>query len=128
MRQSKPEPITEDEIYESLVSDETARAADDPVPLFKTQPIQIGSCITKPRKDEPVEHLPGGPKRRERSEVLNACLDILSFRLILTLCSTASAGLFFMAALWPDQWRLAAAAAFSVLVTAPAMYFYRRYE
>jgi hypothetical protein len=42
------------------------------------------------------------------------------------LCAMSSAGLFVMASLWPDPWRLAAAAAFSAIVTAPVIFFYRK--
>lgn len=69
-----------------------------------------------------------GPKPKDdaRTAAFTVALDILSFRLILLLCVLASAGLFACAALWPDQWRLASAVAFSLIVTGPCMYFYRK--
>jgi hypothetical protein len=117
MRRSKPEPIAEHELYDAEIA-----AAEPVVPLF---PQARPDPESVPRPEDP-EPLPNGPKRKEHAEIVSLALDILSFRLILLLCTATSGGLFFLAALWPDQWRLAAAAAFSVLVTAPSMFFYHR--
>jgi hypothetical protein len=149
MRQSEPEPIREDELYDlqpeaPIPLFPQARpdpAADEDAPLRKSfvshemveaanaSPLMQG--LIKPRPDPPQpEPLFPGPKTKAdaRFAAVSVALDILSFRLILLLCCAASAGLFFMASLWPDQWRLAAAVAFSAVVTLPCMIFYRKVE
>jgi hypothetical protein len=121
MRQSKPEPIREDELYDE--------PSVEPVPLFPQARPDPDLEATRPRPDptEPQPPFPG-PKPKLDARALSIALDILSFRLILLLCCVASAGLFFMAAMWPDEWRLGAAAAFSVIVTLPCLVFYRKVE
>jgi hypothetical protein len=120
MRQSKPEPIREDELYDSSVQ------LEEPIPLFPQARPDPGPIEdVKPRPEDPQ---PPISRPKPKAAALSIALDILSFRFILLLCCVASAGLFVMAALWPDQGRLEAAIAFSVIVTAPCMFFYRKVE
>jgi hypothetical protein len=115
MRQSKPEPIRQDELY-----DPDPPASEVVQFPSEATPVEAAKPDPKPEPSMP------GPKRKEgHLAAVSLALDILSFRLIILLCAMASAGLFVMAALWPDPWRLAAAAAFSVIVTAPCLFFYK---
>jgi hypothetical protein len=118
MKQEKPEPIREDELYDKPAPQDQRVVQlvpphdECPAPWLKPDP---------PPPDPPPISTPS-----RKGEIFNVLLDILSFRIIMLLCSMSSAGLFVMASLWPDPWRLAAAAAFSAIVTAPVIFFYRK--
>jgi len=95
---------------------------DGPVP---------GTSNVRPLFREPIREVeprqePEPPRDKQYVVALTLALDVLSYRLLLLLAIIASAGLFAGAVLWPDPWRLGAAAAFSVIVTLPAIFFYAR--
>jgi hypothetical protein len=111
----QPEPISESELYDPEAPEPKVRQ------LF-TAPIEE---LPRPQEPQPEPPCPG-PKPKDMTAIYSAALDILSFRLIMLVCVVASAGMFGLTVIEPDPWRLGAAAAFSLIVTAPVVYFYRR--
>lgn len=115
----KAEPIRDEEFYDP--EPEASTVAD----LFGDQPNVPPEVKPKRRyvrKPFPTPDHPTPPPKA----VIAMALDILSFRLIMLLCCVASAMMFTLTIIWPDTQRLGAAAAFSILVTAPVIYFYRK--
>ncbi|HET6376616.1 MAG TPA: hypothetical protein VFF88_11260 [Methylocella sp.] len=83
--------------------------------------------ITPPQPDPQPDPEPekDGRSKAEYAAVVTAALDILSFRLAVIIAVAAEAGMFGYSVWNPDVVRIAAAAAFAVLVGIPLMYFYR---
>jgi len=118
----KPEPIQDMEFYDPAEdeSNVTDLFGDQPNVPPEASPRRARAPRKPPKPDVP------GPKPKYGFEVIHLALDILSWKLNMLLCCGASAMMFTLAILWPDIQRLGAAAAFSVLVTAPVIYFYRK--
>ncbi len=131
----QPEPILEDERYDPAVR---FPALVDPIPNIPISQDDLEAW--KERVNSHTEKLISEFRceiygRDERPTpgsritlLLNLALDLLNLRLLLLICIVASAGLFFMAGADPDPWRLTTAVAFSLIVTGPMIYFYRRAE
>jgi hypothetical protein len=99
--------LSEDELY------------DDPP---QAAAAQVAEVSPPPQKIEDTAK----PKDKKYVAALSACLDILSYRVILLLSVLISGGLFGIAAWQPDPWRLGAAGAYSLIVVVPLTFFYAR--